>query len=307
MIKFTLPSFACLIVLATSSLLVAAAPRPPINDAPPAHERQRGCGVKISEDRVRENERSFQAHRLAPETEDAKAVIDVNFHVVYANKTAEGGWVTTSQIFEQVKVLNEGYKDSGLTWKLVNVTRTQNEKWFNTLHDDGAEDKEMKQIHRQGGPATLNVYTVGFNEGPSQSLLGYATFPMDYASNSTRDGVVLLHSTLPNSKANHKYNKGNTLVHEVGHWLGLYHTFQGGCGGSGDEVDDTPAQESPAYGCPKGRDTCPGAGVDPITNFMDYTDDACMVGFTKGQIKRMRAQLRTYREVKFTVPEKQEE
>jgi hypothetical protein len=81
----------------------------------------------------------------------------------------------------------------------------------------------------------------------------------------------------------------------VGHWLGLFHTFQNGCSAPGDEVEDTPAEAEPAFGCPIGRDTCPGRREDAVTNYMNYSDDACLNRFTFGQIARMLEAVAIYR------------
>jgi hypothetical protein len=192
--------------------------------------------------------------------------------------------------------MNQDYNSTGISFNLVNISRIESEDMFLRVAPDSEQESGLKKVFRHGNASTLNVYTVGFAEGDGQGLLGYATFPADFNSNPMNDGVVLLYSTMPGS-SQPKYNMGRTLVHEAGHWAGLYHTFQGGCIGSGDSVDDTPPEESAAYGCPEKRDTCPGGGPDPIHNFMDYTDDSCMTGFTKGQAKRIKAQLRTYRGV----------
>ncbi|RYG99187.1 zinc metalloprotease [archaeon] len=156
-----------------------------------------------------------------------------------------------------------------------------------------AAEHDFKTALHQGDMSDLNVYTV-----IDSGLLGFATFPFD--GNPVMDGVVLNYATLPGgSKV--PYNLGATAAHEVGHWLGLYHTFQGGCKDNkkgGDLVEDTPAEKTPAFGCPVGRDTCTGKkfdGVDPIHNFMDYSDDACMNEISTGQFKVIKAAWNEYR------------
>jgi hypothetical protein len=223
-------------------------------------------------------------------------VIDVYFHVINKGSGVANGDVTSQMINDQMVVLNNAFGAySGWTFNLKEVTRTTNTSWYNGCYSSTTE-MQIKNALRRGTADDLNIYTCN----PSGGILGYATFPSSYASNPKRDGVVLLHSSLPGGNAA-PYNLGDTGTHEVGHWMGLYHTFQGGCAkqaSGGDGVSDTPAERSPAYGCPAGRNTCTGSrfpGNDPIENFMDYSDDACMYRFSAGQDARMDSMFTSYR------------
>lgn len=133
----------------------------------------------------------------------------------------------------------------------------------------------MKQALRKGSYSDLNIYFPTNLDSISPGVLGIATFPDSFSEGSDGfylDGIRVLSSSTPGG-ASAPFNLGQTATHEAGHWLGLYHTFQGGCSGAGDSISDTPAEATPASGCPTGRDTCTASGVDPIHNYMDYTDE----------------------------------
>ena len=217
--------------------------------------------------------------------------INVYFHVINNGTGTSNGNIPDSMITAQMNVLNAAYASTGWAFNLIQVDRTTNSSWY-TAGPGSTAEKQMKAALRVGSADDLNIYSNNMGGG----LLGWATFPSSYASNPKDDGVVILYSSLPGGNAA-PYNLGDTATHEVGHWMGLYHTFQGGCNvRKGDYVTDTAAEKSAAFGCPIGRDTCVRQpGEDPITNFMDYTDDACMDEFSAGQDARMDAQFSTYR------------
>jgi hypothetical protein len=250
------------------------------------------CGTDHNPQKIAAAETDF-AKRLEilrenPNMEAAGGVINVYFHVVSSGNT---GNISDQMIADQMAVLNAAYAGWGWSFNRVSTTRTDNSTWYNGCY--GTSETAMKTALHQGTAKDLNVYTCN----PSNGILGYATFPSSYTNAPLKDGVVMLHSSLPGGTAA-PYNEGDTATHEVGHWMGLYHTFQGGCNGSGDYVSDTPTERSAAYGCPQGRDSCTGnrnPGLDPIENFMDYTDDSCMFEFTGAQDARMDSQYTSYR------------
>lgn len=236
----------------------------------------------------------LRAGRFNPATEATTVTVGVYVHVI--TNTSGAGNISDTVIANQIKVLNDSY--SGLTggfntkfrFSRISTDRTANNSYFAAGYGTTAETN-MKNALRKGTAKDLNMY---FNQ-PSTGELGWATFPSSYASKPKMDGVVCDGRTVPGGSFS-PYNEGDTATHEVGHWVGLYHTFQGGCNGNGDFVADTPQEKSAAFGCPAGRNTCTNkAGNDPIENFMDYTDDYCMYKFTTGQNDRAASLSGTYR------------
>jgi hypothetical protein len=148
----------------------------------------------------------------------------------------------------------------------------------------------------------MNMWSVNFG-GTAVDLLGYAQFPSNGTTTANTDGVVAgykyfgSNSIYPAGNFSAPYNKGRTMTHEVGHFLGLYHTFQGGCAGEnstgGDFCADTPAVATANFGCTS-RNSCPTGASDMIANYMDYTDDTCMNIFTIDQKSRIVSVMNTF-------------
>jgi hypothetical protein len=229
-----------------------------------------------------------------------KGPIKVRTHVHIITREDGTGGVSRAQLDAQMRVVNDGYAGrtaegaaaSPFRFRIASVDVTRNDDWYDwSLDADGSDDDaDAKRALHRGGWADLNVYIAGLGDG----LLGYATFPQD--GTLELDGLVLLNESLPGGSAA-PYNEGDTATHEIGHWLGLYHTFENGCEHPGDFVRDTPYQDDgdnifscgddPAFG----DDTCPRPGKDPVHNFMSYGNDACLDQFTPGQNRR---QLQTW-------------
>jgi hypothetical protein len=235
-----------------------------------------------------------QVHADLPTTAKGKAsksfatTVPVYFHVVTDGSV---GALTHGQIAAQMRVLNttfgggEGGADTGFSFTLAGVTRTDNADWF-YANPGGVHENSMKRTLRQGGPAALNLYST-----TAGAYLGWAYLPsiVTKPGQEHLDGVVVDWESIPGASDRYegRFDEGKTATHEVGHWLNLEHTFYGGCNAKGDFVDDTPAQKVPTSGCPEGKDTCRAPGLDPIHNYMDYSDDPCYSEFTPGQSQRM--------------------
>jgi hypothetical protein len=246
----------------------------------------RSCGTAVpSDDEV-------NAADVAPDVgrdDGSPIVIDVAFHVLNLGPGIENGDLTDDLVRGQIAVMNDVYggrtggAPTRFSFQLVSIDHTTNAEWFDMTVGSPAE-AAAKAALRTGGPGTLNIYSGGL----AHSHLGWSTFPWQYQGHELGDSVVVAWVSVPGANdyvppSGYVYNRGITAVHEAGHWLGLLHTFQGGCNNANDHVEDTPAEAVPHFFCDVPVDSCPKPGLDPIHNVMDYTNDLCAVQFTNGQ------------------------
>lgn len=237
---------------------------------------------------------------------NTKYIIPVVFHIIHQNGTEN---ISDAKVYELIQTLNEDYSASNSDLSIVRDT------FKNLIADINVEfrlaridpyGKCTKGINRVYSPLTseatdevkstivwdntkyLNIWVVKSinNFGQDGTILGYSTFPSNTLSDL--DGIVLRADVVGTGK--------RTLSHEAGHYMGLYHPFQGGCYGSGDQVKDTPKEAKAHFDCDFSTNSCTNESPDlpdMLENHMAYS--SCGVMFTEGQKTRMHYYLDNYR------------
>jgi hypothetical protein len=232
----------------------------------------------------------YAGRRVAPGLTEATR-IDVHVHVIGDHDTRGP---KRKRVAKQLKVLRTAFTGAQSTlnaqtmfrFRIASFERLRHDRWHVAKMGSRTDEWMRRRLHR-GTSEDLNLYVHKPRGAGQGTLLGWATLPWELGTRPNQDGVALHQATLP-SGVFRGYNRGDTAVHEVGHWLGLYHTFQGRCSDKNDEVKDTPPVREPSYICDEDKDTClQDDEPDAVHNFMDYAPDACMNQFTSGQVARM--------------------
>lgn len=244
--------------------------------------------------------------------------IPVVFHIIHKNGFEN---ISQAQIMDQIRILNEDFRkkpgtnggkstnalaaDMEIEFRLAQYDPWGNKsdginRIYNPNFTDNANNG-VKGLAYWDSEKYLNIWvvnTIAAIGGVSGTVLGYAQFPWDRQSKPTTDGIVIRADQVGTVGTGRQDQAGRTLTHEVGHWIGLYHTFQGGCFGQGDGVADTPPVAAASSGCNKGQNSCSSDVPnlpDQIENYMDYSDGTCMELFTTGQKSRVHSILNQYR------------
>ncbi len=233
--------------------------------------------------------------------------LQVVVHILL-NDSGSQGDISDAMVQSQIDILNEDFRalagtpgapgnDIAFQFALATtdpsgnptngITRSYNTNWFN---DNGTYYNSLAWDPN----SYINVYT-----NTAGGYLGYVPWiPQQGSVGSNADRVVIHYQSFGRNSPGAPYDQGRTLTHELGHYFGLLHTFDGGCGTvsgcytTGDLICDTNREQTATFGCSDGN-TC--SSPDPIHNYMDYTDDTCMNNFTVEQNRRMRCSIENYR------------
>lgn len=238
-------------------------------------------------------------------------IIPVVFHIIHMGGPEN---ISKEQIEDQMRILNEDFRrlnpdtvntrdifkpvaaDSRIEFRLAkkdpngNCTEGIN-RVYSPLTNNA--DDAMKALSYWSSSRYLNVWvvnTIASSGDQPGIILGYAQFP-NFGSAAT-DGVVVRADRIGSIGYAVPGDRGRTLTHEIGHWFGLLHTFQGGCSGGffGENIDDTPPVALANYSCNLNANSCTNDVPDlpdMVENYMDYASGSCMNTFTLGQKARM--------------------
>lgn len=270
-----------------------------------------------------DNVANEESKNLNRSTSFPTVTIPVVVYVVHSNGPEN---ISDAQVTSQITALNNYFNPYGIKFCLATKAGDNplgigiqtspgilHHSNFNlTNHDAQTEQVALSSISTASPNNFLRIFVVKniSNSGTLSTTLGYSVLP---GTSITFDGIVIRSDVFGDNTCSGcnfnllaGYNQGKILVHEVGHYLGLYHTFHEGCAGmnpsncnlQGDRVCDTPPVATPNFGCVTGTNSCHESSPDlpdSIHNYMDYGGDNCLNEFSPGQVQRMFSVLTYYK------------
>lgn len=277
--------------------------------------------------RIFENAQAIRAEREAGLRGGSEPrIIPVVFHVIHEGGTEN---ISKAQIEDQIRVLNEDFTrtnadtvntrdiflpfaaNPNINFRLAQIDPDGNctegiTRTFSSQTTNAGDN--VKALAWWDNTKYLNIWVVRTIESDGTSggvTLGFSSLPG--FGGGGNDGIVVRADCVGTiGNVNQQLGgTGRTLTHEIGHYLGLFHTFQGGCSGGffGEGIDDTPPVAEASFGCDTTANTCTNDNPDlpdMIENYMDYANDECMNIFTLGQSDVMNATLDDIRDVLHT-------